>query len=111
MTLKTRYRRSESDLILVTPEEIWSYCIPITSDVVHYDRNWDSTNSGIKKGRNILHCGTLEHSQTKKNIKKVHKVKSYIKQKGCKYNTQLLEKLMSDPSSGTFSQCEKRHSY
>lgn len=69
LILKTRYRRSESDLILVTPEEIWSYCIPITSDVVHYDRNWGSTNSGIKKGRNILHCGTLEHSQTKKNKK------------------------------------------
>lgn len=82
LILKTRYRRSESDLILTTPEEIWSYCILITSDAVQYDWNWDPTNSGINKDRNSLHYGTLDHSQRKKYIKKVHKLKSYIKQKG-----------------------------
>lgn len=35
--LKTRYGRSESDLILRTPEEIWSYHIRIISDVGKYN--------------------------------------------------------------------------
>lgn len=83
LILKTRYRRSESDLILATPEDTWSYCIPITSDVVQNNWNQDPTNSGINKGRNILQYGIVEHSQRKeKYIKKVRKVKGYIKQKG-----------------------------
>lgn len=75
LILKTRYRRSESDLISGTPGEIWSYCIRIISDVGKYNWNQDLANSGINKGRNILHYGALEDGHQKKK-------KRYIKQKG-----------------------------
>lgn len=65
LILKTRYR-SESDLISGTPEEIWSYYIRIISDVDKYNWNQDLANSGINKGRDILHYGALEHNHQKK---------------------------------------------
>lgn len=78
LILKTRYRRSESDLILVTPEKIWSYCILITSDVVEYDWNQDPTSSGINKGRNCLYYDLNTVKGEKKKKKKLHKPKGYI---------------------------------
>lgn len=92
LILNTRYRRSESDLILATPEEIWSYCIPTTSDVVQYDWNQDPTNAVINKGRSILHYGTLEHSQRKKK-KRYKKVHITLSKNVHKHNTELFEKL------------------